>query len=261
MGSGLYQEEVSLLQARQAPSEFARHDLVEISEEGRRQLAGQAWDVKGLLKVDSWPSSSARSHCKRVLEHGLQGVYLPGIVRRLTDSDMDSARELYGEIRQDDFIAIGFVVPFMAESRRIRVPCVLNHKHVIRRATPEQVLEMPFTPRTPALAALSVMMGRVKGRIRLGVWGSGGLEIYTGLPYTDDRSDLDVVVMGVSTDDVASIIKLADELEKSFSVRVDVEVQLEEGWGVNGRELLSGRDTVLVKGIREVKLARREALL
>ena len=57
------------------------------------------------------------------------------------------------------------------------------------------------------------------------------------------------------------IVELADTLEKSFPVRIDVEVQLEEGWGVNGRELLSGRDTILVKGIREVKLARREGLL
>jgi peroxiredoxin len=87
------------------------------------------------------------------------------------------------------------------------------------------------------------------------------LEIYTGLPYTDGRSDLDVVVAGVSMDEVARIVELADTLETSFPVRIDVEVQLEEGWGVNGRELLSGGDTVLVKGICEVKLARRGDLL
>lgn len=261
MGPGLHEEEVSPLQGMQAPKEFARHDLVDISPEGRRQLSGQAWDVKGLLRVDSWPSPSARSYCKHVLEHGLKGVYLPGIVRRFTDSDTDSARELYGDDRADDFIAVGFVIPFMPESRRIRVPCVLHCKHITRRMTPEQVANLPFVPRTPALAALSVMKERALDKISLGVWGSSALEIYTGLPYTDDRSDLDVVVTGVSMDEVAHIVELADTLEKSFPVRIDVEVQLEEGWGVNGRELLSGRDTILVKGIREVKLARREGLL
>ena len=138
---------------------------------------------------------------------------------------------------------------------------MLHRKHVTRRITPQQVVKLSFVPRTPALAALSVMKEKVPDRIRLGVWGSGALEIYTGLPYTDGRSDLDVVVTGVSMDEVARIVELADTLEKSFPVRIDVEVQLEEGWGVNGRELLSGRDTILVKGIREVKLARREDLL
>lgn len=261
MGPGLHQEEVSPLQVMQTPKEFTRHDLVEISSEGRKQLSGQAWDVKGLLKVDSWPSPSVRSHCKQVLEHGLKGVYLPGIVRRFTDGDMDSARELYGDGKKDDFIAVGFVIPFMPESRRIRVPCVLHRKHVTRRITPQQVAKLPFVPRTPALAALSVMRKKVPDGIRLGVWGSGALEIYTGLPYTDGKSDLDVVVTGVSMDEVARIVELADTLEKSFPVRIDVEVQLGEGWGANGRELLSGRDTILVKGIREVKLARREDLL
>ena len=261
MGPGVHKEEVSLLQVRRPPREFRRHDLVDISEEGRRESAWQAWDAKGLLKVDSWPSPSVRSHSKRVLEHGLQGVYLPGIVRRVTDRDIDSARELYGEISGDDYIAIGFVIPFTPESRRIRVPCVLHHKCVTRRITPEQVAEMRFSPRTPALAALSVMKESVKDRIKLGVWGSVALEIYTGLPYTDGGSDLDVILEGVSVEDVADMAKLADRLEECFSVRVDIEVQLKEGWGVNARELLSGRDTILVKGIREVKLARREAFL
>jgi len=105
-------------------------------------------DVKGLLKVDSWPSPSVRGHCKRVLEHGLEGVYLPGIVRRVTDSDIDSARELYDDIDHSAFIAVGFVIPFMPESRRIRVPCVLHHKYVTGRTTPEQVATMTFAPRT-----------------------------------------------------------------------------------------------------------------
>ncbi|NLB73371.1 MAG: hypothetical protein GX795_05010 [Firmicutes bacterium] len=138
---------------------------------------------------------------------------------------------------------------------------MLHRKHVTRRITPQQVAKLQFVPRTPALAALSVMKEKVPDNTRLGVWGSGALEIYTGLPYTDGRSDLDVVVAGVSMDEVARIVALADTLEKGFPVRIDVEVQLEEGWGVNGRELLSGRDTILVKGIREVKLARREDLL
>ncbi len=252
---------MSSLKASDLPKGFARHELLDVSEEGRREVAWQAWDVKGLLKVDSWPSPSVRGHCKRVLEHGLEGVYLPGIVRRVTDSDIDSARELYDDIDHSAFIAVGFVIPFMPESRRIRVPCVLHHKYVTGRTTPEQVATMTFAPRTPALAALSVMKESLKGKVRLGVWGSSALEIYTGLPYTDGRSDLDVVLIGASMDDVKNVIELADRLENSFPVRIDVEVQLGEGWGVNGRELLSGRDTILVKGIREVKLARREDLL
>jgi len=261
MGSGLHEEEMSSPEVSEALKDFARHDLLEVSEKGRKEVACQAWDVKGLLKASSWQSPSVRGHCKRVLEYGLEGVCIPGIVRRFTDSDIDSARELYGDIEQDDFVAVGFVISFMPESRRIRVPCVLHHKYVTGRTTPEQVAAMTFAPRTPALAALSVMKESVKGEVKLGVWGSGALEIYTGLPYTDGRSDLDVVLMGASIDDVRNVVELADRLEKSFLVRIDVEVQLDEGWGVNGRELVSGRDTVLVKGIREVKLAMREDLL
>jgi hypothetical protein len=136
MGPGIHQEEVSLLQVRRPPREFRRHDLVDISEEGRRESAWQAWDAKGILKVSSWPSPSVRSHSKQVLEYGLQGVYLPGIIRRVIDRDMDSVRELYGEIIEDDFLAIGFVIPFTPESRRLRVPCVLHYEHVTRRITP-----------------------------------------------------------------------------------------------------------------------------
>jgi len=261
MGSGIYEEEVNPLQEVGISNEFTRHDLVEISPEGRKHLSQHVWDIKSLLKVDSWPSPSARRYCKHVLEHGCNGVHLPGIVRRFTDGDMDSARELYGDCTMDDFVAVGFVIPFMPESRRIRIPCVLHRRFVSKRITPQEVARLPVVPRTPALAALSVMKERVREEIAFGVWGSGALEIYTGLPYTDGISDLDVVVARVSIDEVSRIVELADALEKSFAVRIDVEVQLKGGWGVNGRELLSGRDTILVKGIREVKLARREDLL
>ena len=182
MGSGIYEEEVNPLQEVGISNEFTRHDLVEISPEGRKHLSQHVWDIKSLLKVDSWPSPSARRYCKHVLEHGCNGVHLPGIVRRFTDGDMDSAREIYGDCTMDGFVAVGFVIPFMPESRRIRIPCVLHRRFVSKRITPQEVARLPVVPRTPALAALSVMKERVRRRLRL-EYGVRVLWRYTGLPH------------------------------------------------------------------------------
>lgn len=261
MGSGIHKEEVSLPGMERISGRFGRHDLVDISEEGRKELAAQVWSGKGLFSVDSWPTASVRAYCKRVLEHGFQGVSIPGIVRRFTDSDRDFARELYGEVMPDVFAAVGFVIPFSAEYARIRVPCVLQRRHVARRTTPEQVARLPFAPRTPALAALSIIKDKVKGGPCPGVWGSCALEIYTGLPYTDSGSDLDISIAGLSLNHVVEVAKIVDALEKRFSIKIDVEVQLKGGWGVNGRELLSSGDTILAKGIYEVRLFQRKDVL
>jgi len=48
---------------------------------------------------------------------------------------------------------------------------VLHRKHVTRRITPQQVAKLQFVPRTPALAALSVMKEKVPDNTRVGSMG------------------------------------------------------------------------------------------
>jgi len=190
------------------------------------------------------------------LEHrGLKDLIinddLPGIVRREEGIDTGSARNYYSE---DEMVYIGFVYPEKHNGQRIRFGTGIAADNIERKLTPYDVAGMDYNARTPSLQALDKLL---EGQ-NVGVWGSNALEIITGLRYTDNTSDLDVLKAYSGREDALDLSKCILEIEKEFDTRIDVELILPDGYAINLKEYIQGGETMLAKGLRDVILINRK---
>jgi phosphoribosyl-dephospho-CoA transferase len=133
---------------------------------------------------------------------------------------------------------------------------------VLRVTTPYELLSLPIPLRTTSCRALAVARNEAGALgLTLGVWGSAALEIYTGLPYTHNDSDLDLLVAEASSATLCRFLKEIKSLEERFNLRIDVEVDLRSGYGVHLKELLGQTLTVVGKSLTGVELLNHEEIL
>lgn len=177
---------------------------------------------------------------------------LPGIVRR-EEIDVTQGDNFYSE---KETVFIGFVHPYIENGRRLRFGSSVPGKNITKLVTPYEILNFKFQPRTPALSALY----HVKNEFKVGVWGSTSLEIITGLPYTHDKSDLDIIVKNYDPDELIGLLSLCNEIESKMGIKIDVEIHLRSGYGINLKEYASKSDTLLGKGLRDVVLIDRKSI-
>lgn len=219
-----------------------RHDLLDITDKGR------CWASKHLALTGRLDEDLPEA-VKLIME-GHDGVKIPGIVRR----------EDYEGIQGT--IPVGFSSPFLVDGRRIRVAAFVPPEEVVRTNSPYQVLEADFSSRTPCLRAVAEMKEvAVDMGIKLGVWGSAGLEIYTGLPYTHTASDIDLLIGVAEMNCVLTFAKNALATGQRYGCRVDIEMDLPSGYGINILELLKGTDPILGKSLNGVELIHRSSVL
>jgi phosphoribosyl-dephospho-CoA transferase len=186
----------------------------------------------------------------KLITEGYDGVKIPGVVRR----------EDYEGIQ--DAIPVGFSLPSLVEGNRIRIAGFIPPKEIVRTSSPYQVLQADFSSRTACLKALAEMKSAaMEMGIKLGVWGSAGLEIYTGLPYTHVSSDLDLLIGIADLQCILSFVEYAFTLGQRHCCRVDIELDLPSGYGVKVLELMEGTDFILGKGLNGVELMRRSSVL
>lgn len=181
----------------------------------------------------------------------LQNI-LPGIVRR-EEIDVTQGDNYYSE---NEKVFIGFVHPYTENGRRLRFGASVPGNKITKLVTPYEVSNFSFKSRTPALSALSQIIAQFK----VGVWGSTSLEIITGLPYTHDMSDLDLIVKNYVPDELISLLSLCNEIESKMGIKIDVEIHLKSGYGINLKEYASESDTLLGKGLRDVVLIDRKSI-
>jgi phosphoribosyl-dephospho-CoA transferase len=181
----------------------------------------------------------------------LQNV-LPGIVRR-DEIESTQGENYYSE---NEKVFIGFVYPYIENGRRLRFASSVPGNKIKKLITPYEISNYKFETRTSALSALS----KIKNEFKIGVWGSTSLEIITGLPYTHDRSDLDLIVKNYSQDELISLLALCNEIESNFGIKIDVEIHLRSGYGINLKEFASESDSLLGKGLRDVVLIDRKSI-
>ena len=219
-----------------------RHDLLDITEKGR-WWASEHLALMGRVDEDLYQAVN-------LITEGHNGVKIPGIVRR----------EEYECIQCT--IPVGFSSPYLVDGKRIRVAAFVPPEEVVRTNSPYQVLGADFSSRTPCLKALAEMKRTAADMgIKLGVWGSAGLEIYTGLPYTHAVSDLDLLIGVVELHYILTFAENALAAGQRYCCRVDMELDLPSGYGVNILELLKGKDLILGKGINGVELIHRSGVL
>lgn len=175
---------------------------------------------------------------------------LPGIVRR-EETDNSKRSNYY---KDDEHVFIGFVYPYTIDGRRLRFASSVPGDTITKMITPYEIPNFQYESRTPSLSALS----KIKENFEVGVWGSTSLEIVTGMQYTHNMSDLDLIVKNYSDEELIDLLSLCKKIESEMKIKIDVEVTLKSGYGINLKEYASKSDTLLGKGLRDVILIDRK---
>lgn len=214
---------------------LTRHTFVFLTPEGRARLYSRL-------------APSYAGEALALLRETLAGAAdVPGIVRR-------------GEAAPGE-AALGFVpCRRLSDGRRLRVAARVPYADIreVRSVFDVQGGGAPARTRCVA-AALALMPLAASLGIRAGALGSAGLELATGLPYTDGASDLDLLLEPAPYARLAAFAAQAAALYAGLPM--DVELALPDGYGVKLAELFSPSRTVLGKGLRDVRLLERKRIM
>jgi phosphoribosyl-dephospho-CoA transferase len=225
--------------------ELKRHDHVYISKEGLDLLLQTA----GMYLTDEDMRPIAEDFLRRAI---LGDVRIPGIVRR-------------DESLPEGMIAVGFVSPQRHEGRHMRIAGLTRPVLIIKTERPGEVIKrVSDKPQTVYMQAIAeVKKYAADSSISIGVLGSAALEIVTGLPYTNEQSDIDLLLCGCTEREIyrayREIMERIRLLGLSMDV-VDMEVELANGYGIKAKELFMDTRTVLGKSLTDVRLLERNLL-
>lgn len=229
---------------------YARHTLLDINGAGRLRIFNEAV-AKGygpdVCSAILLPETQKTRNDSMAGDKKFFAV--PGIVRR------EDTAPRPGEI------AVGFTSETSGAMGRLRLAGFVLPGEVLRTRTPVDVLQAALGSasfsRTPALQALEAIVSCGLHETRVGVWGSAGLELATGRKYTHNMSDLDVQLQP-QTDLSRELLEEWHAriliVERRFEIRIDAEIQLENGYGISLKECCKNTKTVLGKGLLDVRL-------
>ncbi len=215
-----------------------RHDFLYISPEGRQRLAEEFAKEcspaikEAVLDMFSFPGK------------GSEGI--PGIVRRVPEDRRHMA-------------PVGFVPPRRFQGQRLRIASFVKDTEVVKKVTPYEVLQQEVQERTPVLKAVREVAA-VCGQMEFGVIGSAGLEILTGIPYTNLASDLDLVIGPHPKKSLQEIWEVLQKIGEKYALPIDLEVALPNGYGIKAAELFMHTSTLLGKGSHNVTLLARDVV-
>ena len=172
---------------------------------------------------------------------------IPGIVRR-------------GEKQQEGQLALGFVpCRRLPDGNRMRIAAYVSNKEVRRVCSVYEAAEQEIPVRTRCMEAVCYAR-RLAAEldVRMGVLGSAGLEIITGLPYTDDDSDLDILL---KADSPKKLENFSEMMQSAFTgLDMDFEVELPNGYGIKLAELFMNTRTLIGKSLIDVALFERDEI-
>jgi phosphoribosyl-dephospho-CoA transferase len=217
-------------------TQLKRHDLVYPSSIGRARLKqvflNELTGEKAFLAADIFRADSV----------------IPGIVRR-------------AEVLSADVIPLGFVHPQLFEGRRLRLTAELEVGEAVKLKRPYELAAAEFKVSTNCLAAAQAAYSyAAERRLKLGILGSAGLEIATGLPFTNSESDLDLLITGLSLQQLQEVDTELQAIGKKFQVDIDLETELINGYGIKA-ELFQPTQTVLGKSLQDVQILKKKTVV
>jgi phosphoribosyl-dephospho-CoA transferase len=216
-----------------------RHDFIVISNKERQRIGKQYLSACPL---------NQRDFGKEVFFNTKYSI--PGIARR-EESSQDRS-----------LLPVGFVPCTKYCGQRLRIAAAVYMTEVEDVVCPEKILRMPFIPRNKCMSALADINAWAAAQsLSLGVLGSAGLEIFTGVPYTDKDSDLDLLMNACSFFHIKKIYDQLQAISRIYAVSLDLEISLPNGYGVKAAELFMETRTVLGKSLQDVVLLKREEIL
>jgi len=216
-----------------------RHDFIVISNKERQRIGKQYLSTCPL---------NQRDFGKELFFNTKYSI--PGIARR---EDF---------LQDTSLLPIGFVPYTKCCGQRLRIAAAVYMTEVEEVVCPEKTLRMPFIPRNKCMSALAhINKWAAAQTLPLGVLGSAGLEIFTGIPYTDEDSDLDLLMKACSFSHIKKIYDQLQVISRIYAVSLDLEISLPNGYGVKAAELFMDTKTVLGKSLKDVVLLKREEIL
>jgi phosphoribosyl-dephospho-CoA transferase len=224
--------------------DLKRHTLLDITDHGRDAILAE-------LAGCGPESDMLRERYAQILLPKAAGARVPAIARREE-----------GPLRPG-FIPVGFSAPMIGREGRLRVAAFVREEDITRTTSPYELLVLlTAPPRNVCNRALA--SARVQAQalgLAIGVWGSAALELYTGLPCTHQDSDLDLLVAAAPREILYSFLYEIASIEAHLGLRIDVELELANGYGVHLKELFGRGLTVLGKSINDVVLLPRKQVL
>lgn len=221
-----------------------RHTLLDIRDDGRERILAE-------LTSDVLHDDPLRKRYEQVVLAHQAGARVPAIVRREE------------KLLAHEMIPVGFSSPCYGSEGRLRIAAFARAEEIVQVTTPYDLLAREITPpRNSCTTALGFCResARVLGLV-LGVWGSVALELYTGMQYTHDGSDLDLLVAAAPREILAAFLSKITAIENHFGLRIDAEVDLASGYGVHLKELFGSGRTILGKSQTDVVLLSRDQVL
>lgn len=218
-------------------TQLKRHDLVYLSAAGRKRLQqqflGELTGEKAFLAADIFRTDSV----------------IPGIVRREA-------------VLAPDELPLGFVHPQLCDGHRFRIAAVLKADEAVQCQRPYELSAASFMVSTSCMAAAqAACLYAAEQGLRLGVLGSSGLEIATGLPFTNSDSDLDLLVTGLGWQQLQEVYAQLQSIGARFQVGIDLETELVNGYGIKTAELFQQTQTVLGKSLKDVQILKKKTVL
>ena len=125
--------------------------------------------------------------------------------------------------------------PVWQATPRIQLPFRRNHNRAAPSASTRCAAQTAPAEWRPVVAALIDFGDAIK--IRLRVFGALLWEHMTGLPYLTEQSDLDMLWPISDERTALSLVDRLRRLDAKSPVRLDGELELPDGAGVNWREL------------------------
>ena len=91
--------------------------------------------------------------------------------------------------------------------------------------------------------------------------GREAAEIATGLPFTNSESDLDLLITGLSLQQLQEVYTELQAIGKKFQVDIDLETELINGYGIKAAELFQPTQTVLGKSLQDVQILKKKTVV
>lgn len=218
-------------------TQLKRHDLVYVSPEGKDKI----WQSVATTFCDE---------AKILVQNLLQGPFdVPGFVRR-SDEDTET-------------IPIGFVPHQRIKGNRVRIAAFTSLEDIVMVMSPYDVMQrkaFAIESGTECIRVLKELYELAESfDLQVGVLGSAALELATGLPYTDEGSDIDLLIKPAPYEKLQDFYRMAKE--NFTGINMDFELDLPNGYGVKLVEVFTTTKTVLGKGLKDVNLLYRKDIM
>lgn len=208
-----------------------RHDVVFLTNMGNRALQYQLPLIYNGIKLEMMKTFF------------LEVIDVPCIVRR-------------GRVKNNR-IPVGIVHPKRIAENRLRAAMDISRDEIRVVVRPYEVIRNLKLPRNKCMEAILNIYHMAKAMdVQIGAFGSVALEIMTGLPYTDQNSDLDILIKPTGREKLQFFFQKACEMYPK--VQMDFEMELPNGYGVKLNEVFMDTTTLLGKSCENVSLLKRE---